>query len=154
MKDPHDYDARAEIMWAGSIAHNDLLSTGRAGDWSSHAIEHELSAVYDITHGAGLAVVIPAWARHVLGCAPHRFAQFAARVWNVEPDFADPARTGREGILRMERFFAEIGMPTRLSHLQIDAKRFEEMARNSEKRGSIKKLDANDVRQILEAALA
>ena len=105
MKEPRNYDARAQIMWAGSIAHNDLLGTGRAGDWSSHAIEHELSAIYDIAHGAGLAIVLPAWARHVYPKAVAQFAQFAVRVWNVEPDFADPARTAREGILRMDTLF-------------------------------------------------
>jgi alcohol dehydrogenase YqhD (iron-dependent ADH family) len=154
MKEPRNYDARAQIMWAGSIAHNDLLGTGRTGDWSSHAIEHELSAVYDIAHGAGLAIVMPAWARHVLGCALERFVQFAVRVWNVEPDFADLEGTAKEGISRMERFFAEIGMPTRLSKVGIDSKRFAEMAEKSEKRGSIKKLDVQDVRKILEEALA
>jgi len=154
MNEPGNYDARAQIMWAGSIAHNDLLGTGRAGDWSSHAIEHELSAVYDIAHGAGLAIVLPAWARHVYGGAVQQFAQFAVRVWNVEPDFSDPARTAREGILRMEKFFAEIGMPTRLSEVGIDPKRFPEMAEKCEKRGSIKKLTSQDIRQILESALS
>jgi alcohol dehydrogenase YqhD (iron-dependent ADH family) len=154
MKEPRNYDARAQIMWAGSIAHNDLLGTGRTGDWSSHAIEHELSAIYDIAHGAGLAIVLPAWARHVYRRAVEQFAQFAVRVWNVEPDFADPALTAQEGILRMERFFKEIGMPTRLSEVGIDPKRFPEMAEKCEKRGSIKKLDSQDIRQILEAALA
>jgi alcohol dehydrogenase YqhD (iron-dependent ADH family) len=154
MREPHDYDARAQIMWAGSIAHNDLLGTGRAGDWSSHAIEHELSALYDIAHGAGLAIVLPAWARHVHGAARERFVQFAARVWDVEPDFTDLEGMAQEGISRMERFFAEIGMPTRLSAVGIDSARFREMAEKSEKRGAIKMLDARDVQQILETALA
>jgi alcohol dehydrogenase len=153
MQEPRNYDARAEIMWAGSIAHNDLLGTGRAGDWSSHAIEHEISALYDIAHGAGLAIVIPAWARHVLRAASARFAQFAVRVWGVQPDPSNLEGTAREGIARMERFFAEIGMPTRLSEVKIDSTRFPEMAEKAEKRGSIKMLDVQDVRQVLEAAL-
>jgi alcohol dehydrogenase YqhD (iron-dependent ADH family) len=154
MEEPRNYDARAEIMWAGSVAHNDLLGTGRAGDWSSHAIEHELSAVYDITHGAGLAIVLPAWARYVHGFAVDRFAQFAVRVWNVEYDFARPARTAMEGIARMERFFNDLGLPTRLSEVKIGPERFREMAEKSEKRGSIRKLDVNDVQRILETALS
>jgi alcohol dehydrogenase len=154
MKDPHNYDARAEIMWAGSVAHNDLLGTGRGGDWSSHAIEHELSAVYDITHGAGLAIVLPAWARYVHGFALDRFVQFAVRVWNVEQDFSQPERTAMEGISRMEQFFNEIGLPTKLSEVKIGPQRFSEMAEKSEKRGSIKKLDTSDVRRILETALS
>lgn len=154
MKEPHNYDARAEIMWAGSVAHNDLLGTGRAGDWSSHAIEHELSAVYDMTHGAGLAIVLPAWARYVHHLALDRFVQFAVRVWNVEHDFNQPERTAMEGISRMEQFFKELGLPTRLSEVKIGSERFREMAEKSEKRGSIKKMDAQDVQRILETALA
>lgn len=154
MQEPRNYDARAEVMWAGSIAHNDLLGTGREGDWSSHAIEHELSAVYDITHAAGLAIIIPAWARHVHRMALDRFVQFAVRVWNVNPDFGDPERIAIEGISRMQKFFSDLGLPTNLSQVKIGPEKFAEMAEKSEKRGSIKKLDAEDVRQILESALA
>ncbi len=154
LKEPRNYEARAQIMWAGSVAHNDLLGTGREGDWSSHAIEHELSAVYDMTHGAGLAIVLPAWAKFVHGRAIERFAQFAVRVWNVENDFNQPERTAMEGIARMEAFFKEIGLPTRLSEVKIGSEKFREMAEKSEKKGSIKKLDVNDVQRILETALA
>jgi alcohol dehydrogenase len=154
LKEPRHYEARAQIMWAGSVAHNDLLGTGRAGDWSSHAIEHELSAVYDMTHGAGLAIVLPAWARYVHGLALERFVQFAVRVWNVENDFDHPERTAMEGIVRMEAFFKEIGLPTRLSEVKIGPERFREMAEKSEKKGSIKQLDVKDVQKILETALA
>jgi alcohol dehydrogenase len=153
MKEPRNYDARAEIMWAGSIAHNDLLSTGRAGDWSSHAIEHELSAVYDMTHGAGLAIVLPAWGRYVQKDAPQRFVQFAVRVWDVEQDFGSPERTALEGISRMEQFFRSLGLPTKLSEAKIGSERFQEMAEKSEKKGDIRKLDAQDVRKILELSL-
>ncbi len=152
MKEPRNYEARAEIMWAGSIAHNDLLGTGREGDWCSHAIEHELSALYDIAHGAGLAIVLPAWARHVHGFALPRFARFASRVWGVTADPSDPASAAREGISRMEGFFKEIGMPTRLSDVKIDSSRFKEMAGKCEARGSIKRLDSTDVLTILEGA--
>ncbi|GAA3319215.1 hypothetical protein GCM10020331_025200 [Ectobacillus funiculus] len=86
LEDPTNYDARAEIMWSGTIAHNDLLGTGRIGDWASHDIEHEISGIYDIAHGAGLAIVFPAWMKYVYKHDINRFAQFANRVWDVEID--------------------------------------------------------------------
>jgi alcohol dehydrogenase YqhD (iron-dependent ADH family) len=95
---PLSYSARAEIMWAGTIAHNDLLGTGRAGDWASHDIEHELSAIYDIAHGAGLAIIFPAWMSYVYKQDISRFAQFAARVWDVEYNAFNPEETALKGI--------------------------------------------------------
>ena len=88
-ENPKNYDAWAEFMWAGSIAHNGLLNTGRVGDWASHMIEHEISGIYDVAHGAGLAVVFPAWMRHVRKHDLDRFVQWAVRVWNVELDIFD-----------------------------------------------------------------
>ncbi|MGA2764164.1 MAG: iron-containing alcohol dehydrogenase [Spirochaetia bacterium] len=137
LKDPKDYDSRAEIMWAGTVAHNDLLSTGRIGDWGSHMIEHELSAIYDIAHGAGLAVVFPAWMKRVYAHNVARFAQFAERVWNVEYCFEDPARTALEGIRRMEVFFREIGLPVTLKELGVKDDRLQEMARKCTERGPV-----------------
>lgn len=137
LKDPGDYDSRAEIMWAGTVAHNDLLSTGRIGDWGSHMIEHELSALYDVAHGAGLAVVFPAWMKRVYRHDVARFAQFAERVWNVDHDFADPARTALEGIRRMEVFFREIGLPVTLEELGVRDDRYQEMARKCTERGPV-----------------
>ena len=93
MEEPDNYDARAELMWAGTLAHNGLVGTGRIGDWASHAIEHELSAMYDVAHGAGLAVVFPAWMKYVYKHNVNRFAQFAVNVFNVDYDFANPERT-------------------------------------------------------------
>ncbi len=90
MEDGDDYDARAELMWAATLAHNDLLGTGRIGDWASHRIEHEISALYDIAHGAGLSVVFPAWIEYNLGEDVRRFARFAAEVWGVEGASYDP----------------------------------------------------------------
>jgi alcohol dehydrogenase YqhD (iron-dependent ADH family) len=156
LADPKDYDSRAEIMWAGTVAHNDLLSTGRIGDWGSHMIEHELSAIYDVAHGAGLAVVFPAWMKHVMGHDVARFAQFAARVWNVDYCFEDPARTAREGIRRLEVFFREIGMPVTLKELGVKDDRLEEMARKCTERGpigSFVKLGEKEVRDIYTLAL-
>ena len=87
---PDDYHIRAELMWAGTVAHNNLLDTGRIGDWASHQIEHELSALYDIAHGAGLAIVFPAWMKYVYRADMSRFVQFAVRVFGVDLAFAEP----------------------------------------------------------------
>ena len=154
---PADYGARAEIMWAGTVAHNDLLSTGRVGDWGSHGIEHEISALYDVAHGAGLAVVFPAWMRYALAHDVARFAQFAARVWDVEPDFRTPENTALEGIARLESFFRSIGLPVRLSELGVGDERIGEMAEKSVVKGNgflgnFVRLDAAAVREILMAA--
>lgn len=154
---PADYAARAEIMWAGSNAHNGLLSTGREGDWASHAIEHELSALYDVAHGAGLAAVFPAWMKAVYRHDVARFAQFACRVWDVEEDFRDPERTALAGIARMEDFFRSIGLAVRLQGLEIPADRFTEISEKSVLKGrgftgAFVKLDAAAVRDILEIA--
>ncbi len=150
LEKPSDYDARAEIMWAGTVAHNDLLGTGRIGDWGSHYIEHELSALYDVAHGAGLAVVFPAWMRHVYKNDVQRFAQFAVRVWDVDYDFQDPERTAREGVRRLSAFFHEIGLPTTLKELGVpDEKKLDEMARKCTERGTVGNfvpLSAADVR--------
>ncbi len=152
MKEPEDYNARAEIMWAGSIAHNDMLGTGRQGDFVSHMIEHELSGIYDIAHGAGLAILFPAWMKYVYKYNIDRFIQFVTRVWNVDHDFYSPENTVLEGIKRMENFFAEIGLPIRLKDLDIPDDRFEEMAEKAVKPGSIKPIDAKDIVEIFKLA--
>jgi alcohol dehydrogenase YqhD (iron-dependent ADH family) len=123
-----NYDARAEVMWAGTVAHNDLLGTGRVGDWGSHMIEHEISGIYDVAHGAGLSVVFPAWMKYVYKHNLDRFVQFAVRVWNVDMAFETPERVALEGIKRMEEFFKSIGLPIRMKELGITDNRFEEMA--------------------------
>jgi alcohol dehydrogenase YqhD (iron-dependent ADH family) len=114
---PDDYDARAQLMWAGTLAHNNTVGVGRVGDWASHQIEHELSGLYDVAHGAGLAVVFPAWMRYTLSHNPTRFAQLAARVWGASLDFDHPERTALEGIERFEAFLTGIGMPVTLTAL-------------------------------------
>ena len=129
--EPENYGARANIMWAGTIAHNDLLGRGRSEDWASHAIEHELSALYDVAHGAGLAIVFPAWMKYVYKHDPARFVQFAVRVFGVEQDFHNPERTILEGIRRLEDFFRRIGLPTTLAEANLPADRLEEMAAKS-----------------------
>jgi alcohol dehydrogenase YqhD (iron-dependent ADH family) len=133
---PEDYDARADLMWASTVAHNDLLSCGRIGDWSSHDLEHELSALYGVTHGAGLAVVFPAWMKYVYRHDLPRFCQFATRVFDVEMDQFNPEKTALEGIYRLERFLSSIGMPIRLKELGINDDRFDEMANKATRGGS------------------
>ena len=114
---PCDYDARANIMWAGMVAHNNIVGAGRIQDWSSHKLEHELSALYDCSHGAGLAVIQPAWMEYVMPRNVMRFAQFATRVMGCEMDFEHPEVTAREGIARLRRFFSSIGMPVNFQQL-------------------------------------
>ncbi|MEF2794605.1 MAG: iron-containing alcohol dehydrogenase, partial [Hydrogeniiclostridium sp.] len=104
LENKRDYDAWAEIMWAGTIAHCNLLGTGREQDWASHNIEHELSAQYDIAHGAGLAIIFPAWMKYVNACNRGRFVQFAVRVMGVDLSFTDPEAIVNEGIRRLEAF--------------------------------------------------
>ncbi len=98
MAHPADYDARAEIMWAGTLAHNTYLQTGRLGDWGSHKVEHELSAEYDIAHGAGLAIVFPAWMKYAIRQYPGKFAQFATEIFDVPAAFGDGTATALEGV--------------------------------------------------------
>lgn len=155
---PDNYDAMAEVMWSGTVAHNNLLDTGRIGDWSSHEIEHEISAIYDIAHGAGLAIVFPAWMKYNYKHDVTRFAQFAARIWNVDMNYWNPEITALEGIARHEAFFKSIGLPTRLSDLNIGADRLEEMADKctlggTRTSGQFVKLNRDDVLAILKLAL-
>ena len=117
MKDPENYDARANIMWAGSVAHSDILGVGRQQDWSTHMMEHELSGLYDVAHGAGLAVMFPAFLKYQLSYRVMRIAQFAVRVFGISMDFEKPERTAREGIRLLEAFYREIGMPTGFAEL-------------------------------------
>lgn len=114
---PDNYAARADLMWAGMLAHNNLCGTGRIHDWASHQIEHELSALYNCAHGAGLAVVTPAWMDYVMEHDIARFSQFAVRVFGCEMDFTRPERTAREGIQRLKAFFRSIGMPVTLEEI-------------------------------------
>lgn len=117
VKHPESYDAQAQLMWAGTIAHNDTVGVGRVQDFGSHQIEHELSALYDVAHGAGLAVVFPAWMRYHMHKNVMRFAQFAVRVYNCEMDFENPANTAMAGIEAHEAFLKSIGMPMTLKAL-------------------------------------
>ena len=157
LADPTGYDAWAELMWSGTIAHNNLLDRGRIGDWASHDIEHELSGIYDIAHGAGLAVIFPAWMKHNLLHDLPRFVQFAVRVWGIEPDAFFPERVAREGIARLEAFWKSLGLPGRLSNLGIGMDRVVEMARkctadDSHTTGQFVKLTSVDIEKIYRLA--
>ena len=118
-KDPGNYDARAEIMWAGSLAHNDLTGCGNGGgDFVTHELEHEMGGMFDVTHGAGLAAVWPSWARYVCASILPRFVRYAVNVMGVEPGATD-AETAQKGIRAMEDFYRSIGMPTNMRELGI-----------------------------------
>ncbi len=118
--EPANYEARAEIMWAGSLSHNGLTGCGTTGgDWSSHQLEHELGGMFDVTHGAGLAAVWGSWARYVYKTSPSRFARFAVKVMGV-PDYKEDDKTSLEGIIAMEQFYKSIGMPTSIHEMGID----------------------------------
>jgi len=150
-----DYDARAEIMWAGAVAHNNLFGTGRVGDWASHNIGHELSALYDIAHGASLSIVFPAWMTYNLKVAPKRFARFAAKVWGVDGAFYDFEQAAWEGIFRMKNFFRSIGLPVSFAEAKLDASRIGEMAKRAVKFGPLgnyRKLEEKDVEAIYRIA--
>lgn len=130
--DPNDYEARATLMWAGSISHNNLTECGRLRLFPVHKLEHELSAFRDeIAHGAGLSVLFPAWALYVMEHDVPRFAQLAHRVLGVEMDFSHPERTARDGILTLKRFFEEIGMPVHMAQLGIKPENYEKLAENT-----------------------
>lgn len=129
LAEPENYDARAEIMWTGCLAHNTLFQTGREGDWASHKLEHELSALYDIAHGAGLAIVFPAWMKYVLPRGGEKkLAQFAVRVLDVPEDFGTPAEIATEGIHRLEMFYRSLGLTTTLTENGIGTQDFDRMA--------------------------
>lgn len=114
---PDDYQARANIMWAGTVAHNDIVGVGRDQDWNSHGIEHELSGLYDCAHGAGLAVIMPSWMEFVYKHNPMRFAQMATRVFGCQMDFENPEKTAVQGIACFRKFLKSIGMPINFEEL-------------------------------------
>ena len=130
MKNPQDYGPRANIMWAGMLAHNGLCGTGHVEDWASHFMEHELSALYGVTHGAGLAVVFPAWLTVVSRTNPHKAVQLAERVLDVCPDGLSEHEIIAEGIARLRRFWSSLGLPTNLHELGIEQPDIDALVRN------------------------
>jgi len=155
---PDNYDYRADIMWAGTMAHSGLLGTGRVEDWGSHMIEHEVSGIYDIAHGAGLSIVFPAWMKYVYKENVPRFAQWANRVFNIELDPSNLEEAVCRGIAALEQWYQGLNMPIRLSDLDIPGDRIEEMANKATNDGettigNFKQLSQEDVVKILELAL-
>ncbi|GHV39716.1 NADH-dependent alcohol dehydrogenase [Spirochaetia bacterium] len=151
-----DYNARAEIMWAGAIAHNNLLSTGRIGDWGSHLIEHELSAFFDVAHGAGLSIIFPAWITYNIKEDTPRLARFAAKVWGVDGAFYDYEQAALEGVFRLKNFFRSIGLPVTFADAKLDPAKIPEMAKHAVKFGPLgnyRKLNEKDVEAIYRLAV-
>ena len=153
--DPDDYEARANIMWAGMMAHNNSCGVGRSQDWISHDIEHELSALYDCAHGAGLAVTFPAYLSYVYEHDTSRLVQWATRVWGVEDDPEDPKAVIFEGIARYRAFLRSIGMPQTLAELGGSEQDIDKLAhtacygngRDGKLRGFVE-LNEDDIKQI------
>lgn len=157
IQDPDNYQARANIMWAGMMAHNNSCGVGRSQDWTSHDIEHELSALYDCAHGAGLAVVMPAVFTYNLHHNINRFAQAAVRVWGCQMDFANPKRTALEGIEALRRFLSSIGMPKNFAELGADPADIQKLAHtacygdvNKGTLGGFVELNQEDVEKIYQ----
>ncbi len=159
MNEPDNYQARAEVMWAGSLSHNGLTGCGTGGgDWASHQLEHELGGMFDVAHGAGLAAVWGSWARYVMDAAPERFAKFAVNVMGVEPE-AEKLKTAQKGIEAMEDFYRALDMPVCIGDMGIELTE-EQMRELAEKCshfgkrtiGCIKKLDQEDMYRIYKEA--
>lgn len=157
--EPENYEARAEVMWASSLSHNDLTGCSGVGDWASHQLEHELGGMFDVAHGAGLAAVWGSWARYVYKTCPERFAQFAVNVMGVRNDFMDTEKTALAGIAAMEEFYHSIDMPISIKELGVDvtAEQIKELAHkcsfeNTRSIGSFQVLNREDMEKIYEMA--
>ena len=160
LQHPEDYRLRAQIMWAGSLAHNDLTECGTEKDFATHRLEHELSALFGVTHGAGLAALWPSWARYVKGRHLNRFVQFAVNVMGITNDFSHPDETAEKGICALEDWFRKIGMPTNIHELlgrKITADEIDILVDKCSRGGTItvgamEVLDAKAMRDIYEMA--
>ena len=157
MADPKDYGARANIMWSGMIAHNGTCGVGNEEDWASHFMEHEISALYDVTHGAGLAVIFPAWLTWMASHHVEKVAQYAARVWDV-PVSEDLKAMALEGVARLKSFFTSIGMPVNFAQLGVEHPDIELLvehlhANKGEQVGCYVRLGRKETRKIYELAL-
>ncbi len=155
--DPDNYEARANIMWAGTVAHNDIIGVGRSQDWNSHGIEHELSGLYDCAHGAGLAVVMPAWMEFVYKHDVMRFAQMATRVFGCPMNFENPEDTALKGIYAFRRFLHDIGMPINFEELGAKAEDIpvliEKFGIGDGQTWGFVRLSAKDIEEILNNAV-
>lgn len=158
LEDPANYSYRAEIMWIGSIAHNNTVGVGRVQDWGTHEIGNELSAMYDTPHGATLSIIMGSWMRYVYERKPERFARYAHEVFDVAWDGSNTLEAAREGIVRTEQYFQSLGMPVSFHEFKVPTDRIEDMLdkiafRNEDKSiGGIVRLNRDDVRRIYEMA--
>ena len=154
--DPANYEARANIMWAGTVAHNGIVGVGRSQDWNSHGIEHELSGMYDCAHGAGLAVIMPSWMEFVMKHDVMRFAEMAVRVWGCQMNFSDPEETAKQGIKAFRRFLHDIGLPINLKELGADTADIPALVAhqglNGGKTGGFVNLSEEDIAEIYNIA--
>lgn len=157
LKEPENYDARANLMWASTLALNGLTGSGKTGTWSCHVMEHELSAFYDITHGIGLAILTPRWMAHILNeTTVPKFARFAKEVWGIQEE--NPEQAARKGIQALYDFFLENGVPMTLPEVGIDTEKdFDQMAQQAIAHSTISKaafvpLQKEDVIQIYQAS--
>lgn len=158
MRNPEDYGARANLMWAGMIAHNGTCSVGCEEDWASHFLEHEISAIYGVTHGAGLSVIFPAWMTWMIEHNVGKIAQYAVRVWGV-PESEDKKAVALEGIGKLKVFFSSLGLPVTFKELGIENPDIDRLAdslhRNKgELVGNYVKLTMQDSKEIYHLACA
>lgn len=157
LADPSDYAARSNLMWCGTMALNGgQISLGMANDWASHGIEHEISAIYDIPHGAGLAIVFPNWMKYVYKERPGRFAQYAERVWGIAREGRSDEELALAGIEATQQFYKRIGAETSLADFGIGNEQLDRMAEEAVRYGpigSFKRLHKEDVKSILEMCL-
>lgn len=160
LQNPENYEAWCEVGFGGTVAHNGLVGMGRAQDWACHGMEHELSAIYDVPHGAGLAVLTPAWMQYVYRDNVGMFVQFAVNVMGVSGSYRDSDAIIQEGIARLRDFFRRMGLPGTLRELGIDETKLELMAKKAtgeafgaeEPIGGLKKLSWQDVLEIYKLA--
>lgn len=157
MKNPEDYDARANLMWAGMVAHNGTCGVGCEEDWASHFLEHEISAIYNVTHGAGLSVIFPAWMTWMVEHNLDKIAQYAVHVWGVSPS-EDKKAVALEGISRLKAFFTSLGLPVNFKELGIENPDIDRLAdslhRNKgEQVGNYVKLTKQNSKEIYRLAL-
>ncbi|MCL2568543.1 MAG: iron-containing alcohol dehydrogenase [Oscillospiraceae bacterium] len=153
LENPTDYDTWANLMWAGCVAHGDILGVGRVGDWASHRTGHHFSAYYDLPHGTALSILFPAWIKYVYRENLPLFVQWAQRVFDVDLTTADPDAIVLEGVRRLEAFYKRIGLATRFSEVGIDDTHFEAFATRSIPVGALKALSVEDIVAIYRLAL-
>jgi len=150
MADPNNYESRAQIQWASVLAHNNICGVDRQHDWGAHRIEHELSALYDATHGAGLAVIAPAWMKYVYKTNVARFVRYATEVWGIDNDPFNPEAIALEGIARTKAFFKSLGMPVTMAEVGAKKEDYDYLAKNSQRNpdgtlGNFVKMDTKEI---------